>query len=147
MTWALCSTMEDMVAIESGFKETGLSGQDRNKMRAYWAGGLKDWRTSACIPTDHPCFATDGVMSRDPQVVSVDPETGVATNDTPTCMRVVPCTFGTLADFQDLLQALIDKNPDAAYYEWLEPFITTTGWYGVDPYPPSPGYFAGMVCS
>jgi hypothetical protein len=62
-----------------------------------------------------------------------------------TCMRMVTCTFGTVEDFRSLLRELIGKNPDAGYYEWLEPFIASTGWYAVE-LPIPDGYFDGMVC-
>jgi hypothetical protein len=130
MAWALFSTMEDMVSIEAGFKETGLSGPMRTKLRNYWNGGLSGWRTAPCIPPEHPCFASDGVESVPGG----------------TCMRMIVCTFGTVADFRSLLRELIGKNPDAGYYVWLEPFIAETGWYAVDPWPAPAGYFDGMVC-
>jgi hypothetical protein len=130
MTWALCSTMEDMLSIEAGFKETGLSGPLRTKLRNYWNGGLSNWRNGICIPPEHPCFASDGVESVPGG----------------TCMRVVVCTFGTVADFRSLLRELIGKNPEAGYYVWLEPFIASTGWYCVEPWPPPADYFDGMIC-
>jgi hypothetical protein len=129
MTWALFSTMEDMVSIEAGFKETGLSGPMRNKLRNYWNGGLSGWRTAPCIPPEHPCFATDGVESIPGG----------------TCMRMITCTFGTVEDFRSLLRELIGKNPEAGYYVWLEPFIASTGWYAAE-LPIPAGYFDGMIC-
>ncbi len=131
MTWALYSTWEDLTAIEDGLREDNLTGSERNKLRNYLNGGLRDWRTTGiCIPPEHPCFATDGVSS----------------GPMGHCMVAVVCTFGTLADFRSLLRGLIGKNPGAGYFEWLEPFIVSTGWYAVDPYPPPAGYFTGMIC-
>ncbi len=141
MTWALFAPWEDMLAIEAGFKETGLSGQERNKMRNYWSGGLSGWRTAPCIPPEHPCFATDGVSS-----TWVDGIVGGT--PTSTCMRMIVVTFGTLADFRSLLRACIGKNPDAEYYRWLEPYLGDTGngqWYAIDPHPAPAGYFTGML--
>jgi hypothetical protein len=130
MSWALFSTIEDMTAIAAGFQETGLSGPLRNKLRSYWNGGLSGWQTAPCIPVEHPCWATDGVESVPGG----------------TCMRMVTVTFGTVADFRSLLRELIGKNPDAGYYVWLEPYIASTGWYAVDPWPAPAGYFDGMIC-
>ncbi len=145
MTWALFSTIEDMELIEAGFKETGLTGPQRNKLRDYWAGGLSGWRTAPCIPTTHPCFATDGVRSREPIEIGTGPN-DEPIYDTPTCMRMIVVTFGTVADFRSLLRTLIGKNVSAGYYVWLEPFIESTGWYAVDPWPAPAGYFDGMIC-
>lgn len=128
MTWALCSTMEDMVSIEAGFKELGLSPQNRTKLRGYWNGGLSGWRTAPCIPAEHPCFATDGVESIPGG----------------TCMRAIVCTFGTVADFRALLQALIGTNPEANYFI---DFLTGKDWYCVEPWPTAPGQFTGMRCA
>jgi hypothetical protein len=137
MTWALFAPMEDMAAIAAGFKETGLSGPMRNKLRNYWDGGLSDWQTAPCIPSDHPCFASDGVSS-----MWVDGIVGGT--PTSTCMRMITCTFGTVADFQSLLRELIGKTPEADYYTFVEPFITQTGWYAVET-PIPVGYFTGMT--
>src|SRR5215211_7066230 len=116
MTWALCSTWEDLTAIEAGFQEMGLTGPQRNKLRSYLDGGLLDWRTTGvCIPPEHPCYATDGISS----------------GPMGHCMVMVLCTFGTLADFRTVLQSLIGKNPEAGYYVWLQDFILN-GWYAVD---------------
>jgi hypothetical protein len=145
MTWALFSTMEDMESIAAGFKETGLSGPLRNKLRNYWNGGLSSWQTAPCIPPEHPCYATDGVMSRPPRPIGTTPE-GEVIYDEPTCMRMIVCSFGTVTDFRALLRELIGKNPEAGHYEWLEPYIASTGWYAVDPWPAPAGYFDGMVC-
>jgi hypothetical protein len=144
MTWALFSPMEDMLEIEKGFKETGLTTAQRNRMRSYWSGGLNTWRDAPCIPPEHPCFATDGVMSRPPREIGTTPE-GTPIYDTPTCMRMIVCTFGTVNDFRLLLRQLIGKNPDAGYYVWLEPFIAETGWYAVE-LPIPTGHFDGMTC-
>jgi hypothetical protein len=139
MTWALFAPMEDMEYIAAGFKETGLSGPLRNKLRNYWDGGLSDWQTAPCIPADHPCFATDGVSSTWVDGIVGGTPTG-------TCMRMIVVTFGTVADFRSLLRELIGKNPDAGYYVWLEPFIASTGWYAVDPWPAPAGWSTGMIC-
>ncbi len=130
MTWAIYSTWEDLTEIEKGFQEQGLNPSQVNKLRSYWNGGLKDWRNGQCIPPEHPCYASDGVVS----------------GPMGHCMIVVPVTFGTLADFRSLLRTLMGKNPGAEYYRWLEPFMAN-GWYAVDPYPPPAGYFAGMTCT
>jgi hypothetical protein len=145
VTWALFSTMEDMLEIEKGFKEVGLNTSQRNKLRSYWNGGLSAWRTAPCVPSEHPCFPMDGITSRAPQQIGTTPE-GLPMYDDPTCMRIIVCTFGTVADFRLLLRTLVGKNPDSGYYVWLEPFIAETGWYAVDPWPAPPGYFTGMVC-
>ena len=148
MTWALFSTMEDMEAIAAGFKEDGLSGPLRTKLRGYWSGGLSGWQTAPCVPVEHPCFATDGVASMPPREVWVldDSENGGHWETiTSTCMRMVTCTYGTVVDFQSLLRELIGKNPGAEYYTFLEPFITETGWYAVE-LPIPDGYFDGVVC-
>lgn len=133
MTWALYSTPEDMEQIEAGLSEVGLSSQDRNRVRPYVNNGLGQWRTAPCIPPEHPCFASDGVASVPGG----------------TCMRVIVCTFGTLADFRALCRDLITKYPQASVFRFFEPFMGSTGggqWYAVDPYPPPPGYFDGMTC-
>jgi hypothetical protein len=148
MTWALFSTMEDMAAIAAGFKEDGLSGPLRVKLRGYWNGGLSDWQTAPCIPADHPCWDSDGVASMPPREVWVSDESdagGHWETITSTCMRMIVCTFGTVADFQSLLRELIGNTPEADYYTFIEPFITQTGWYAAETPIPA-GYFDGMIC-
>jgi hypothetical protein len=133
MTWALFSTYEDMEVIESGLVETGLTQQEKNRLRPYINGGLGNWRNAPCIPPEHPCYATDGVESVPGG----------------TCMRTIVCTHGTLEDFRDLLRKLQAKYPHAQVFSFFEPFMGNTGggqWYAVDPYPVPPGYFNGMTC-
>lgn len=145
MTWAIYAPWDDMLAVEAGFKETGLNGSDRNKMRSYWAGGLSTWRTAPCIPPEHPCFATDGVMARPPQIIGYNPD-GTPIYDEPTCMRLIVMSFGTLADFRSLLRSVIGKNPEAGHYVFWEAFLGN-GWAAVDPYPPPAGYWTGKTCT
>jgi hypothetical protein len=131
MTWALYAPMEDMTAIVAGITEVaGLTPQERNRLRDYWQGGLNQWQTAPCIPTDHPCWATDGVAS----------------TVGGTCMRVIVCTHGTLADFRALVAQIQEKNPAATVFRFFEPFMGN-GWFAVDPYPPPAGYFTGRTCT
>ena len=131
MTWAIYSTPEDLTAyVDQALAQTPFTNQERNAINRFLDNGISAWATAPCIPSDHPCFATDGVES------------------TPggSCMRVLVVTNGTKAQFLGLLDNAIAKYPESAPLKSFRRLLTIP-WYSVDPYPPAPGFFTGMTCT
>ncbi len=85
----------------------GLSSADRKLARSYWNAGIRDYATAAPYTGDSYC---------------------------PLC-RILPCTFGTVADFTALLHRVADQlGGNWTYLHALADDIARDSGH-IEPYP------------
>jgi hypothetical protein len=125
MTWAIYTTPEDKDVIVSGFTQAGLSQGEWNRIRDYATAFSAGWGANIPVPPEHPCHIHDAAT-----------------------MRVVVITHGTKAGWLAEMKRLLDRpQKDREQLRFFYTFISLVPWYAVDPYPPPPGFFAGMTCT
>jgi hypothetical protein len=123
VAWAICFTPEDFDELKADFRESGLTGGERNTLRRYVTGGFDGWDTAAMIPVEHPCWESDGAT-----------------------MRCVVLNQGSRAEFLGMVATLAQKYPDRAQLRQYHELLSKP-WVAVDPWPPPEGYFGGMTCT
>ena len=125
--WAILLTKEDLTEIESGLEAAlaapNLTNAHRNAINRVLDKGGRLWRQAATIPPEHPCFAHD-------------PD-----------MRIVRVNAGTLAEYRQLLRALVARYPAASVLTFYEQYLGSGAPFAYENWdsanPPS---FDGLTC-
>lgn len=112
MGFALLYELEDLNVIGGSVNAAGtlnaLSAADRSLAKKYWNGGIRDWATA-------PAYTGDPVYC-------------------PLC-RILPCTYGTVAEFAALCHRAADAlGGDALYLHAIADDIVGRSGH-IEPYP------------
>jgi len=111
MAFAIIYELSDLNAIGGSVSIAGsfgaLSPADRQEARRYWQNGIEDWATAAAYAADPTC----------------------------TLCRILPCSYGTVAEFTDLLDRVADAlGGDALYLHAIASDMRTPSGH-LEPYP------------